>query len=79
MLYDSVNGMWTAFVFIFCLSLHIHSTEPDTRVCGSSCYNTRHFSCCERNKEKSKGCCATGKTVGELVLGVLVLHLSVVI
>ncbi|XP_074498214.1 uncharacterized protein LOC141771639 [Sebastes fasciatus] len=53
--------MWTAFVFIFCLSLHIHSTEPDTRVCGSSCYNTRHFSCCERNKEKSKGCCATGR------------------
>ncbi|XP_039987200.1 uncharacterized protein si:ch211-195m9.3 [Xiphias gladius] len=36
-------------------------TEPNTRLCGSSCYNPDEFSCCERNQTKPHLCCSPGQ------------------
>lgn len=37
------------FVLIVACFTHIHSTEPNTHLCGSSCYNPKQNRCCESN------------------------------
>ncbi|XP_071353332.1 uncharacterized protein [Trachinotus anak] len=36
-------------------------TEPQTSLCGSSCYNLSQFRCCERNQTKPHWCCSPGQ------------------
>ncbi|XP_008297733.1 uncharacterized protein LOC103370451 isoform X2 [Stegastes partitus] len=36
-------------------------SEPNTHVCGSSCYNPNERRCCERKETKPHWCCASGQ------------------
>lgn len=57
-----------SIVFMWCwLFLHIRSTEPNTHLCWSSCYNPKEHHCCERN-QKPLWFCTSGITVFVLVL-----------